>query len=224
SKRRQVSYRTQYIGVCVLVLIMVMWNFLAVHSVSTAEADLSELEVKKVSVENVFNKAVQIKHELEEIKEKAQVLEQVDSRINVADVLAETSFLLNDDIVLNSFKVEAENFVNDKREENRDSTVRTARSKQTNKTSLHYGDVKFKIILRGMATNASVVAELICRLEDSPYFFNVIPSFSRNKELRTGRNSTLERQDVSEFEINCYLANYQLDESTVVKKGATDNY
>ncbi|MHC4293603.1 MAG: PilN domain-containing protein [Planctomycetota bacterium] len=224
SKRRQVSYRTQYIGVCILVLIMVMWNFLAVHSISIAEADLSELEVKKISVENVFDKAIQIKHELEKIREKAQVLGEVDSRINMADVMAEISFLLNDNIVLSSFNIEAETFVNDNKEQNRDTTVRIAKSQQTDKKSIHYGDVKFRIILRGMATNAGIVAELICRLEDSPYFFNVIPSFSRNKELRTGKNSAVERQEVSEFEINCYLANYRLDESIVVKKRQFESY
>ncbi|MHC4132603.1 MAG: PilN domain-containing protein [Planctomycetota bacterium] len=224
SKRRQVSYRTQYIGVCILVLIMVVWNFLAVHSVSTAEEDLSELEVKKTSVENVFNKAVKIKGELVKIKEKARVLEKVDSKIDVADILAEVSFLLNDNVVLSRFDIESETFLSDKKKHSRAAAVRIANSKQSDNTSVHYGDVKFKIMLRGLAKNASDVAELICRLEESPYFINVIPSFSRNKELKAGRNSALERHEVSEYEITCYLANYKIDESKIAKDETVQSY
>jgi len=224
SKRRQVSYRTQYIGGCILVLIMVMWNFLAVHSVSTAEADLSELEIKKESAEIVFDKAVQIKQELAKVREKALVLERVDPKINIADVLAEISFLLSDNIVLSRFNIESETFLSDKKEQNLASSVRIVNSKQIDRTSVHYGNVKFRIILRGLATNANVVAEFICRLEDSPYLLNVIPSFSRNKELRTRKSSNTKIQEVSEFEISCYLANYQFDELTVVKEGAVEIY
>ncbi|MHC4757416.1 MAG: PilN domain-containing protein [Planctomycetota bacterium] len=212
SKRRQVSYRAQYIGVCVLVLIMLMWNFLAVHSVSTAEADLSELEIKKVSVKNVFDKAVQIKHELERIKEKSDVLENINPKINISDVLAEMSCLLNSNVVLNRFDVLAESFDNNNKVLNHSNAVRTANSRQVNNTSIHYGDVKFRITLGGVASNASDVAELICSLEDSEYFFKVIPSFSRNKQLRTGKKFNGEEYDVSEFEISCYLANYRINE------------
>jgi hypothetical protein len=219
SKRRQVSYHTQYIGVFILFLIMVMWNFLAVHSVSTAEADLSELELKKAHVDNVFNKAERIKQEMMRIKEKAQILEKVDPRINIADVLSEVSFLLNDHIVLSNFDIKAETFENEKDEKIQSSVLRVARSRQTEKATVHYDNVKFRIVLQGIAANASVVAELICRLEDSAYFFNVIPSFTRNKEMRARRNSNEEIDGVSEFEISCYLANYIVNKSFVGKQG-----
>ncbi|MHC4843061.1 MAG: PilN domain-containing protein [Planctomycetota bacterium] len=219
SKRRQVSYNTQYIGVFVLFLIMVMWNFLAAHSVSTAEADLSELEVKKTHVSNVFNKAEKIKQEMMRIKEKAKVLEKVDSRINIAAVLSEISFLLNDHIVLSHFDIKAETFDTEENEKRKSSAVRIARSRQTEKATVHYDNVKFRIVLQGIATNASVVAELICRLEDSAYFFNVMPSFTRNKELPARRNSNVEIDEVSEFEISCYLANYIINESFAGNQG-----
>jgi len=45
-------------------------------------------------------------------------------------------------------------------------------------------------------------------LEDSPYFCQVIPSFSRNRRIRTERRVIGEDYQVSEFEIICYLANY----------------
>jgi hypothetical protein len=224
SKRRQVSYRTQYIGICFLALIMVVWNFTATHSVSTAEADLSEMKVEKESVEMVFSRADQIKQKLVEMKQKALVLEHVDSKIRVADILAEISFLLNEKIVLSRLDIDSETFANNAEDQNHSSGVRVVNPKQKNKNSVHYGDVKFKIVLRGVATNANVVAEFVCRLEDSPYFFNVIPSFSRTKELKTMRSHDTEKKEISEFEISCYLANYQLDESIVVNKSEVNSY
>jgi hypothetical protein len=63
-------------------------------------------------------------------------------------------------------------------------------------------------------------------LEDSPYFCQVVPSFSRAAEINAASNasSNLRRKSpnarggisetggnlqVSEFEISCYLANYR---------------
>jgi len=50
---------------------------------------------------------------------------------------------------------------------------------------------------------------LICKLDDSPYFCQVVPSFSRNKKMKVGTGLAGENFQVSEFEISCYLANYR---------------
>jgi len=64
-------------------------------------------------------------------------------------------------------------------------------------------------VISGVAADASNVAELLCRLEDSPYFQLVYPSFSRNRNIKTGTNLAGENYQASEFEISCYLANYR---------------
>ena len=92
------------------------------------------------------------------------------------------------------------------------------------------GDVRFKIVMRGIAADAGDVAALVCKLEDSPYFCQVVPSFSRNAEVKaanytSGQGSAKASEEVpgarenirepdksvqvSEFEISCYLANYR---------------
>jgi hypothetical protein len=224
SKRRQVSYRTQYIGVCVLVIIMLMWNVLAIYSVSISESVLSKLQGKRSYVENVFDKTAQIKQEVERMRTKAKTLEQVDSGINISDVLAEISFLLDEDIVLSRFDIEAETFVKDRKNQAKVSVVRAAQPKVVAQTSVYYGIVKFKINLHGIALNAAVVAQLICKLEDSPYFFQVIPSFSRNREIRKNGVGNETGYKVSEFEISCYLANYRLNESAMAKESEVKSY
>ncbi|MHC4333207.1 MAG: hypothetical protein ACYSUV_05570 [Planctomycetota bacterium] len=53
------------------------------------------------------------------------------------------------------------------------------------------------------------MAELICSLEDSPYFCRVMPAFSRNKKITTATDTDDGGLQVSEFEITFYLANYR---------------
>ena len=65
--------------------------------------------------------------------------------------------------------------------------VRSAGSGSGGKEELFLGDVKFKVVLGGIAADASEVGEFVCRLEDSPYFCTVYPAFTRNKQIKTWR-------------------------------------
>ena len=80
-----------------------------------------------------------------------------------------------------------------------------------------------------MAADATDVAALVSRLEESPYFRYVVPSFSRNMQIERQSTTSLRDPDilrptletasragamggtlrVSEFQINCYLGNYR---------------
>ena len=102
------------------------------------------------------------------------------------------------------------------------SVLRLARSKAGAET-VFFGDVRFKVVFRGIAAQAGDVAGLICKLEDSPYFFHVIPSFSRNRQLGAKGSDSAGGYQVSEFEIGCYLANYQLEETFFADAGKAKN-
>jgi hypothetical protein len=86
------------------------------------------------------------------------------------------------------------------------------------------------VVIAGVAADTRDVADLISKLEESPYFFQVVPSFSKSTKLEVKgrpstsaatdavRRATETRSEVSdagkslqatEFEINCYLANYR---------------
>jgi len=58
---------------------------------------------------------------------------------------------------------------------------------------------------------------LICKLEDSPYFCQVIPSFSKNKKIKAEGSASGKELQVSEFKISCYLANYLLQSAGFIK-------
>ena len=133
------------------------------------------------------------------------------------------SYLIDERVVLNKVQLIAEKVANEQETKpNVISAVRVAGMKIGNRGALPVGNVRFKVVINGVATDASDLAALVCKLEESLYFCNVTPLYSRNKQLQRKANSalrfqalergTLQSQDslrVSEFEISCYLENYR---------------
>lgn len=225
GRRRQVSYRTQYLALGGVFVVMVVWNFVATHSISKARAQYAQISTKQAEAEGLSAKFAELKSELRELRGKMEFIEEIDSKIDVASVLAEMSFLIDERIVLNKVAFDAEKIEDERWSEpspRAGTVVRAVRTKLNEKRELPLGDVRFRVVIDGVAADASGVASLICKLEDSPYFCDVVPSFSRtaeinvtsNPSLRSGTKSAKSGREaegkilVSEFEISCYLANY----------------
>jgi len=233
GRRREVGYRTQYIALIGVFVVMVVWSIIAKHSISNTRAQCAQTRTQQVQAESVSGKLAELKNELIGLKNKTESIEIIDSKIDVAGVLAELSFLIDTKVVLSKVEFVAEKFV-DKQQANTSlpagAVVRVVRAKHSKKQELPLGDVRFKVVITGVAAEAGDVATLICKLEDSPYFCQVVPSFSRNAEMDIKSTSSLSSQtnlvegtlktkgtvhkvgenvQVSEFEIKCYLANYR---------------
>jgi Tfp pilus assembly protein PilN len=230
GKRREVSYRTQYIALGGVFLVMVVWNFITTHSISKAKAQFVQMETKQIQAEGLSIKLEELKSELNGLQEKEETIEKIDSKIDVANVLAELSFLIDEKIVLNNVEFIAEKFKGRQQESQSpqiNTVVRAVRKTLNEIQKLPLGDVRFRVVINGVAADAGDVAALICKLEDSPYFCQVVPSFSRNALITTAGNPLLDSKtknentsnsvqknggnvqvQVSEFEINSYLANY----------------
>jgi Tfp pilus assembly protein PilN len=230
GKRREVSYRTQYIALGGVFVVMVVWNFITTHSISKAKSQFAQMETRQIQAEGLSIKLEEFKSELKGLQEKADILEKIDSKIDVADVLAELTFLIDENIVLNDVEFIAEKFKSSEQESQPSqgtTVVRAVRKTLTEKQELPLGDVRFKVVLNGVAADAADVAALICKLEDSPYFCQVVPSFSRNAFITVAGSSLSDSKtrnkntsnsiqkngenvqvQVSEFEISSYLANY----------------
>jgi Tfp pilus assembly protein PilN len=234
DKRRQVSYRTQYIAISSVFAVMMLWGFISTRSISKARAQIAQLTTKQTQAEIVSAKYAGIEDEIKALRKKAESIEEIDSKINVASVLAEMSFLIDERIVLKKLEFVAEKFENgqEKKSSSVDNVVRVVQSNMGNKKALPLGNVRFKVIIIGIAADTNDVAALMCKLEDSPYFCQVVLSYSRgNEEIgmervsssKAGVNVAQENEhnknlvsetgtqgkiQVNEFEINCYLANY----------------
>jgi hypothetical protein len=214
GRQRQISYRTQYACLGVLLVAMLVWNFIATHSLSKAAAELARAELESASIESAAQEFAEIKGEAVHLQAQERTIKEIDSKIDVANVLAEISFLVDKKIVLSKVEFIAEKFGGKQEEKpNSRSTVKVVGGNFNSKESLPLGDVRFKVLINGIASDASDVAALICRLEDSPYFCQVIPLFTRNKEMKTAAGAGGEKFQVSEFEISCNLANYRQEVS-----------
>ena len=225
GRRRQVSYRTQYIALGGVFVVMVVWNFITTHTISKAKAQYAQMSTRQAEAEGLSAKFAELKSELRGLQKKMESIEEIDSKIDVASVLAELSFLIDERVVLNKVVFDAEKIEDKQRAElspPAGTVVRAVRTELGEKRKLPLGDVRFRVVIDGVAVDASGVASLICKLEDSPYFCQVVPSFSRTAEINVTGNPSLRSRaknvnggreargkiQVSEFEIGCYLANY----------------
>jgi hypothetical protein len=216
GKRRRVNYRTQYILLGLVIGGMVVWNFITGGIISKVTAEISKSEAEMVQAEKLSQEYDRLSNELMQLNDKAKVIKEIDSRINVSDVLGEMSYLVGEQIVLNEVEFEAEPFAERQMGKNRQGVAaRKAFAALRGKGMLLLGNVRFKVLIKGIASQAGDVASLICRLEESPYFCQVIPSFSKNKEIKPSQNQK-QSYEVSEFEIICYLANYKVDKNCAV--------
>jgi hypothetical protein len=227
--------------------LMMIWNFASINSISKSTAELAQIASKQSAAQIASKEFTNLKNKVTELQKKTRIIEEIDSRINVASVLAEMSFLIDEKIVLKKVEFIAEKLSDQQAPTNSGSAVRVAIAEFNTKQKLPLGDVRFKVLINGIAADASDVAALVCKLEDSPYFCQVYPNFSRNKTLETigkteiqnlkhvsstGSGQAPSRVEgteipsegelqVSEFEISCYLANFCQDEPSPPIKSAS---
>jgi Tfp pilus assembly protein PilN len=233
GRRRQLSYRTQYIALAGVLVVMVVWNFIATHSISRARGQFAHRAAEQAEAKSVSAKLSEFESQVRGLQKKAESVAQIDSKIDVADVLAEMSFLIDEKVILSKVEFLAEKHAGGqdaKPSPRTGAVVRVVRAKLVEKREQPLGDVRFKVLMAGVAADASDVMALICKLEESPYFRQVVLSFSRDAQVEiqskpalrpmtdpaeggagaeTRRQEAGEKVPVSEFEISCYLANYR---------------
>jgi len=226
GRRRQVGYRTQYVALGGVLVVMVVWNFIAANSISKAKAQLAQV----ASAQTSSREFADFKTQIAKLQKQARSIEQIDSNIDVASVLGELGHLIDKKIVLSKVEFVAEKFADKQAAVPGSSSVARAVLTQSIEKQAPLGDVRFKVVVHGIAAQAGDVAALICKLEDSPYFCQVVPSFSRNAEVKAanypaGQGNAGQREEapdtresvrdsdksvqISEFEISCYIANYR---------------
>jgi hypothetical protein len=216
-------------------VVMMVWGFISTRSISKTRAQISQMAAQQAQAKMVSAEYAGIEDEMSVLRKKAEFIEELDSKIDVASVIAEISFLIDERVVLRKLEFVAEKFINEKESKKSPgagTVVRVVQSDRSNKKELPLGSVRFKVLMSGIAADTNDVAALMCKLEDSPYFCQVVLSYSRgNDEIGIGNTSSsrtvtnveqgLENNgnlvrdagvqgkiQVNEFEINCYLANY----------------
>ncbi len=198
GRKRRVSYHRQYAVITAVFALMVIWSFISGHSISNAKADIRSIEDKINAGQTTFDEFNRLESTINGLNEKGEILTKLDTGIDISAVIAEISFILSERIVLSRFELSNEAFT----DKSSVSSARVAIGSRLarEKSSLPDHDTRFLVTISGIASDASDVAGLIAKLEDSAYFCRIIPGFSRNREI-SGHLAT-------EFEIKCYIANY----------------
>ena len=200
GKRRRVNYRRQYIVIAGLLVTMIAWSLAAGYSVSVAKAQVDVLQESLERNGPVAARFQQFQQEITELERKKNVLEKLGQRTTVSSIIAELSYLVNDDIVVREIVITNEKFEN-RQSASGGGSVRISSSQGQKKESLLDTDSRIKVIIDGLAVNGLDVGGLMSEIENSPYFFQVVPGFSNNTKTKTGQ--------ATEFEISFYVANYK---------------
>jgi hypothetical protein len=222
DQRRQLHVRRQYIALVAVFLVMMIFNVTATHRAGKAAAEVGDLENQRVCSEAVVHEFDVLTKKLNELKTRASLVEQMDSRVNIAAILAEMSYVIGDSIVLRKVEIQAEPFGRaEEKGQTKGSAVRLAGNAANSEKETPLGCVKCRIVLTGVAANPADVADLVRKLDASSYFQQVHLSFYGNAKAQAGTRPAPALPDggtaakvqgawnVTEFEIACYLANYK---------------
>ena len=207
SRKRRKAVYVQYAALAIVFSVMTISALFANGAVKKAQAELFRLEAKRAAAEKDIKGYSELSDQFEQLRQKMTLVEKVDSRLDIPSVLAEMSFLADDNILLKRLTFSAEKFDKTKgktaAKDNRNFQI--SRPQRQTLT----GSVRFAITMSGIAADAGKVADLICRLEESPYFCQVVPLYTEDKKNQSGNIFAGDRSQITEFEIGCFLANYK---------------
>ena len=205
DQKRKVSYLKQYIALGCIFVVMVVWNLVGTFSITQAAEELSS-PLQMHQVQRLQKKSNNINKQISQLSGKARLLDKIQGRIDISSVLAEISFLLDERVVLSEVDMEAVKFNSSK------TNAKSYRLRNTagkGKSDGIFADVRFKVVMKGLAADAGDVAKLICDLESSAYFCQVNLAYSRSGSVNKTVGDSQVKQQVTEFQIECYLANYR---------------
>lgn len=208
NRRHRITYSVECGGLGIMLIGIVIWSLMMGRSVSKSEASLAMMATQRAHADSISAEFTGISRQIADLRVKLGFMEESNSRIDVVQILSELSYLIDKRIVLKKieFNAEGEKAVKDK-----NKSIRRLAPGEKNQNSTKTGDVRFRISIAGVAADSSDVANLICQLEESVYFCQVIPTFSRNSKKNLGRIQKDLGGRVSEFEIVCYLANFRVE-------------
>lgn len=212
--------RRQYAVLIAFFLAMVTYNTIAAHRVARVNAELTRLEDRRYWADGILREHEAVSKQLSEQQAEVAAFQRVDARIDVAAVLAEISHVVGEQVVLSRVEFLSEPLPTGQKDADRGgSMVRIAGPSRTSTKAVSLGNVRFRVVLAGIATNSAEIGALVCRLDDSPYFQQVHPLFRENTIQVAGASESQSEKDgprrgtravsVTEFEIVCYLANYE---------------
>lgn len=184
--------------------LLAIWSFVVGRSVSSLKAEARQIEAALEESRQSIQAALEMEQDIAALGRKTTILETLTPRTTISAVLAELAYSVNEQIIFSRVLL-AQEPVTDARSSAASATrgiVRLGAAKSPEASAMPDGPQRTRMTLTGIAAGGADVARLIDRLETSVYFEQITPGFSRARKIGSG--------DVTEFEITCTIADYQV--------------
>lgn len=200
SQKRRKRYHRQYVLLGTLFAMMMGWSFIEGRHVQTVKADVGDVQRVIDNNRTLVDDGAAIEAELAFLKQQTEILQMAASRTAVSTVIAELSALMGDNIILSRLSLKDEAIEESK--VSAASAVKVQMGAAGNKKDEVLKQTRLCVTLTGIAATPADAARLISQLEQSAYFHQETLVYSKPK--------TVKMHDVTEFEIRCYVADYQM--------------
>ena len=204
NRARKRRYTRQYTVIAVIFAVIMSWSFVAGRYVRQVSAEVEDVKAAfNKSKEKVY-RAQRLQGEIAEMKQKADMLDAISPRTKTTAILGELAYLVQENIVLDRLSLTNEPIEELKpRATASGAVVRIGHTKEDSQNAVvPQTPSRIRLTLNGIAARPADAAALITSLEKADYFQNVSLIFSRPQ--------TFMDEDVTEFEISCYVADYRI--------------
>ena len=201
---RKRRYARQYAIMTVVFVGMMVWSLIVGRHVKSVSAEVQEIQTAFAKGSSRVQQTQQLKSEIAVMQQKTAILDKITSRTPITAVLGELSCWVRENIVLNKLSLTYEPITELKKEASASAIVVQLRdSKRRQDDVIPDTPLRLKVTLAGIAAKPADAAALITGLEEAEYFQEVALVFSRPKSIMD--------ENVTEFEIRCYVADYYIE-------------
>jgi hypothetical protein len=202
NQNRKKSYHRQYVMLACLFVLLMVWSFVVGEYIDQLRAEVEDIQLVFEKGKEKVNQALSLEAEIALLQQQSQLLETTAPRTDISPILAELSWLIRDNIVLSRLSLKNEPFEYTNSKASTAPGVVHVGSAPQDKNAVSAQATRIKITLTGIAARAADAAELISHLEDSDYFEQVSPVYTKAAKVK-GR-------DITEFEIRMFVADYNV--------------
>lgn len=204
GRERRRRHIRQYALMAVMFTLMVSWGFVINGHVSHVSAEVEEIQTAFEKARIRSEQAVDLKSQVAKMREKTTLLDKIEPRTKITAILGELSYLIGENVILSQLSLQNELIQNPEKKQAMTSAVVVqggGSQKNDQDNVVPVLPSRCKVVLTGIAARPADAARLIARLEQTEYFDHVLPVFSKAKKIKD--------KDVTEFEIRCFVADYQ---------------
>ncbi|MCI0498221.1 MAG: hypothetical protein L0Y36_00870 [Planctomycetales bacterium] len=205
DRKRKQRYVRQCVRVSIVLALMMLWSFIAGRHVERLHAEVTGIQTAFERGRVRIEQAQELEQQIAAMREKARMLTAIAPRTPVSSLMGEVSCLVGNNLILSRLSFQNEPLREDCPQGTSPSAavVQAAASGKQRPAAIPSVPSRMKVVLTGIAAAPADAASLILALEQTDYFEQVAPVFTRAKKVKDA--------DVTEFEIRCYVADYRIE-------------